>query len=96
MSIKKHYEVMTHEVTEKVCVGETMTCDVCKKEILKGSDYWAVTTGHNDWGYDSIDSIEHFDVCSNVCLMISFSDYIDRSSEGGHNTEYITVERDRW
>ena len=33
MSIKKHYEVITHEVTEKICIGETTYCDICKKEI---------------------------------------------------------------
>lgn len=96
MSVKKHYEVMAHEVIEKVCVGETMTCDVCKKEILKGSGYWNVTTGHNDWGRDSIDSIEHFDICSEICLMSKFSDYLDESGGDDYNTEYIKIERDRW
>lgn len=29
MSIKREYEVKTHTVTERVCVKETMHCDVC-------------------------------------------------------------------
>lgn len=96
MSIKKHYEVMTHEVTESVLVGKTLYCDICKKEIEKGNGYWEVTTGHNDWGNDSRDSIEHFDVCSDVCLMMKFGEYINRSNRNALNTEYIEVERNQW
>ena len=96
MSVKKHYEVMTHEVTENVLVGETMYCDVCKKEIEKGNGYWEVVTGHHDWGNDSCESVESFDVCSDVCLMMKFGEYIDRSGGDKYNTEYIEVERTSW
>lgn len=95
MSVKEHYEVMTHEVTEKVLVGKTLYCDICKKEIKKGREYWEVTTGHHDWGNDSFESIEDFDVCSDVCLMMKFGEYIDRSKDG-YNTEYIEVKREQW
>ena len=27
MSVKKHYEVIAHKVTERVCIGETTYCD---------------------------------------------------------------------
>lgn len=96
MSVKEHYEVMTHEVTEKVLVGKTMYCDVCKKEIEKGNGYWEVVTGHHDWGNDSCESIEDFDVCSDVCLMMKLGEYIDRSGKDEYNTEYIEVERTSW
>lgn len=96
MSIKEHYEVMTHEVTEKVLVGKTLYCDVCKKEIAKRKGYWELTTGHNDWGNDSCESIEHFDVCSQMCLMHKFAEYLDESDKNDNNTKYFEVERAEW
>ena len=96
MSVKKHYETRTHEVTESVLVGETLCCDICGKEVGKSKGYWKVTTGHNDWGNDSIESIEQFDVCSDTCLKVKFVEYIDESDVSEHNTRYINVEREYW
>lgn len=96
MSIKEHYEVMTHEVTEKVLVGKTLYCDVCGKEIGKRKGYWELITGHNDWGHDSCDSIRRFDVCSQMCLMNKFVEYLDNSDIKSYNSEYFEVERTSW
>lgn len=96
MSVKEHYEVMTHEVTERVLVGKTLCCDICKKEIAKRKGYWTLVTGHNDWGNDSCESVEHFDVCSQICLMNKFAEYIDESDKDNNNTMYFEVERDYW
>ena len=93
MSVKKQYEVITHTVTEKVCIGETTYCDICGKEIDTNKGYWEVTTGHHDWGNDSIDSIEHFDVCSEDCIMRKFSEYLEDSGSNNYNTMYFDVER---
>ena len=93
MSVKKHYETITHEVTESICIGETTYCDICGKEIDVNKGYWEVTTGHHDWGRDSIDSIETFDVCSQHCLWSKFIEYLARSGKDDENTEYFEVER---
>lgn len=93
MSIKKEYEVKTHTVTEKVCVKETMYCDVCNRVIDNDADYWELTTGHHDWGRDSIDSIENFDICSEACLREKFDEYVRESSSSWYNTMYFNVER---
>ena len=93
MSIKRHYELITHEVTEQVCVGETTYCDICKKEIDTNKGYWEVITGHNDWGNDSIDSIESFDVCSENCLIDKFKKYIKESGKNRFNTQYFEAKR---
>ena len=58
MSTKREYEVKTHTVTERVLVKSTMYCDVCNSVINSHEGYWELTTGHNDWGNDSVDSIE--------------------------------------
>ena len=94
MSIKKRYETVTHEVTEKVLVEETMYCDICNKVIQDKEAYWEVTTGHHDWGNDSMDSIECFDVCSGTCLMHKFSEYIKKSGKNKWNTMYFDVRRE--
>lgn len=80
-------------------------CDRCKKLILKkmGSafledykghyneavSYYEVTTGHNDWGNDSVDSIDTKTICRS-CLTEEYADYVERASDGS-NTEYIEI-----
>ena len=93
MSIKREYEVKTHTVTERVCVKETMHCDVCNGIIDNNAEYWELTTGHYDWGNDSVDSIENFDVCSEDCLRKKFDEYVKESGKNGWNTMYFRVER---
>lgn len=79
MSIKKEYETKTHTVTEKVLVKQTRYCDVCDKEIKNNKSYWHLTT-HEDWGNDSIDSYEYFDICSENCMREKFEEYLKDSS----------------
>lgn len=92
--IKAEYETKSYIKKEKVMVSEKRYCDVCNKEIT--GHHWQVTTGHNDWGSDSCESIEHYDVCSPLCLWSSIlNDYIDRSNNST-NTEYISIEHLMW
>lgn len=91
MSVKKEYETKTHTVTEKVLVKETRYCDVCKKEITAKS-YWELTTHHNDWGNDSIESYERFDVCSKDCMRKKFEEYLE-DSDTDYNTMFFEAER---
>ena len=94
MSIKREYEVKTHTITEKVCVNETMHCDVCDSVIdHEHGSYWEVTTGHHDWGNDSCESIEYFDICSEACLKKKFDEYIKESGANDDNTMYFEVNR---
>ena len=91
MSIKREYETKTHTVTEKVLVKETRFCDICGNEI-KGGSYWNVATHHNDWGNDSCDSYEQFDICSKECLRKEFEEYLE-DSDNEDNTMCFEVER---
>lgn len=93
MSVKREYEVKTHTVTERVCVKQTRHCDVCNGVIDDNDAYWELTTGHHDWGNDSVDSIENFDVCSEVCLRQKFDEYVRESGEDDYNTMYFEVSR---
>jgi hypothetical protein len=72
---------------------EGVECDICKKFIparpwrQPESKYFRVTTGHNDWGNDSIESIEHYDICPN-CINKFMTDYISDTD----GTEYMNIE----
>lgn len=76
------------EVTHKEEVVIGTICDECKKEILNEQDfqdrfrkrmshYFEVSTHHNDWGNDSVDSYQHYDVCSEECLFKFLKKYFD-------------------
>lgn len=89
------------EVTEikETVVARVRKCDVCGKVIRdsrdkiktgKRTDYWKLTTGHNDWGNDSIESIESFDICSPKCLQKKFDEYI-KDSDNECNSWYFEV-----
>lgn len=60
------------EVTETV--KSIVYCDVCKKLAPITHDgwwqkYYEVTTGHDDWGNDSCESIEKQQCCSYDCAL---------------------------
>lgn len=91
------------EVTEvkETVTGRVMKCDVCGKIIFdsrndkKGQFWWHLYTGHNDWGNDSCESMESFDVCSTECLHKKLDEYITTSNYGdGLNSQYINVEHE--
>ena len=54
-------------------------CDVCGR-IHKGMDlpnkWHNISMHHNEWGNDSVDSYEVFDVCSPECYAIQFKDCV--------------------
>lgn len=71
-------------------------CDICGRIIpavtfyrTDASKYFRVTTGHNDWGNDSCDSVKHRDICPE-CVGKFVSDYL--GDKNGYDTAYIEVE----
>ena len=80
-------------VIQECVVGKK--CDICGKEIPPSGeqvyDYYEVTTHHNDWGNDSVDSYEHFDACSPDCAYKLWKESIHNSA-GARNTMCIKVE----
>ena len=75
-------ETKTETVTHEVKTVKALKCDVCGKEItakddirIRGIKYWELTTQHNDWGNDSVDSIEYFDLCSENCVRAKLEKY---------------------
>lgn len=88
--IKQKYEERT--VTRRVLVDQEVFCDVCRNKIGRYKGYWKCHTWHDDWGNDSVDSHEYFDICSIECLMKKFEEYCAESSQGDYNTLQIEVE----
>lgn len=60
----------TTEVLRIERVAEKYICDNCKKEVSTNTlpnDWHEFTSGHDEWGNDSVDSIESYHVCSPAC-----------------------------
>lgn len=85
-------------VLQELTVGGLCTCDICGKTIYefvdgkcrKHDEYWSLTTGHNDWGNDSCDSVESLDLCSKECCIKALEKYLDEYS-GSRNTGYFEL-----
>lgn len=78
-------ETVTKTVTEKILLSTR--CDVCGHEIPKGTKYWRLTTSHGDWGNDSCESFEHFDLCSLGCIQTKLNHYL-HECEGSYTQEF--------
>lgn len=71
----------TKNVEQKVLIG--CRCDQCGKES-SNLDNWVVSSHrHSDWGNDSIESYETFDLCSPQCYLYQLAasvEHLDRYS----------------
>ena len=81
------YEKREITISKKVLIERV--CDRCKEKISNLDSYYNVTTGHYDWGRDSIDSIERLHICSCKCLELEMKDYLGNSDD----TCYINIEK---
>lgn len=89
--------ILSEEVEEVVYRKQSrltaVMCDKCDKKILAlngdhdDNRYFRVTTGHHDWGNDSCESIEHFDICP-TCIDTFVTEYLANAS----GTDYIDIE----
>ncbi len=77
-------------------------CDVCGKIIPVGrwreekTKYYEITTGHRDWGNDSIESVRTLDVCPE-CVGKFIADFLDEEHTTGYvrlETEYAYAEKE--
>lgn len=83
-------EKVTETVTREVNKVTHLKCDVCGK-IFTGP-YWIANVHHNDWGNDSVDSYEYYDLCSSVCVRNIFEKYMVDCRDS--NTQYLKLEQD--
>lgn len=83
-------EYKTIEKIVKTDIPTCIKCDICKKEIT--GKFWNLTTHHHDWGNDSIDSYEHFDLCSRECINKALDDYINNCKTS--DTQCFELEQD--
>lgn len=82
-----------YKTTERIVKAERIVgikCDICKKEIT--GKYWQLTTHHNDWGNDSIDSYKHSDICSRKCINKALDDYFNNCEDSC--TQCFELEQD--
>lgn len=63
-------------------------------DYRKPVSYYVVTTGHNDWGNDSCESVDTKVVCPK-CLTEEYSKYINEVNEANiWNTMYMNIEHE--
>lgn len=83
----------TEIIVSKRYENKGIQCDICNKHILpddrrKNTNmYFKITTGHYDWGNDSVESIETQDVCCD-CAPKFISEYLSKCK----STEYMNIE----
>lgn len=101
-------EILSEEIVDVIRARKTtlagIKCDCCEKIVparsgyVHENEYYDVTTGHHEWGNDSCDSIEDYDICPD-CIGRFVTDYLNKT---GYASAYIEVERrhvypsDRW
>lgn len=83
----KIYKEEKVEVTKEVL--SRVICDVCGKEIKKENRAYEVTTGHNDWGNDSYESVKHKDICSDECLKVELEKYLNST----YKSKFIEIQK---
>lgn len=86
------YEKKEHTIIKETPVK--VICDVCGNEV-NPKNWFRITTSHSDWGNDSIDSYESFDVCSDKCAVMFASKYLKDAYEDEYNTKDIEIEHRR-
>lgn len=73
---------------ENVTIGHK--CDNCGKVINteRFPDEWHhFSSHHNEWGNDSCDSYEYYDVCSAKCYVEKFTDVVENELNGRSDAE---------
>jgi len=71
-------------------------CDCCGNEtayeyqrINNMLGWHHFSSGHYEWGNDSCDSVETFDVCSSECYWITVKEQLETFSDDEKDTAYI-------
>lgn len=95
-------QILSKDTKEVICRKvrklEGIKCDICHNELRVPyskdgqctrpyPQYFKVTTGHNDWGNDSIDSIQVRDMCPECALS-----FVKSYLEFANGTDYIEIE----
>lgn len=84
----------TKEVTEVKSVTVGHKCDNCGK-VHNGQfpDEWHhFSSHHNEWGNDSIDSYEYYDVCSPECYVKKLTEVVEGEMSGRYDGEVDDME----
>jgi hypothetical protein len=78
-------------VNTYVDIRDRVQCDNCNAWIGNGVLYYDATTGHTEWGNDSIDSIETHQLCSSECVLEFLNGYF-KNLRAEYPSAYIDIE----
>lgn len=69
------------KLIEKQTVERTVIvgyrCDRCGNEDAKAEDWITVSHGHSQWGNDSCESVQDFDLCSPKCYLAQLRESVE-------------------
>lgn len=75
-------------ITEKQVIEEEVTtgymCDACGETIKTSrfpQDWTTLFAMHHEWSNDSVDSIEHYDICSKNCYFVILKKFLEKFQE---------------
>lgn len=84
----EYYSRKVRKIEKETSEIEYIRCDKCNKKISSNKRFYKVTTSHNSWGNDSVDSIREYDICEK-CISKFLKEYFDNAKYG---TEEVEVE----
>ena len=97
-------KTITRKVMKEVVedISSVGVCDICGKEFNykpwygkdKIASYYHISTGHHDWGNDSVDSVESRDACCDECLLRFTQEWLKYKYVIRSNTAYIDINKD--
>jgi hypothetical protein len=76
------------EIKCDVCGGIIQTEEEIDCVVRKGGYYYQITTGHSDWGMDSIESIEYADLCCDKCMFEYITKYVEETDSDTARFEF--------
>lgn len=93
---------VTQTIKKLVVVGKK--CDVCNASILPTSrtfprkeiPFYEITTHHNDWGNDSVESFGHYHACSISCAMRFTEQYLAENYDGINSAAIEITHESGW
>ena len=91
VTIKKFCDVCGEEIKAYESVQGWNRCD-SRGRPYRTVKYLSVTTGHHDWGNDSIDSVETHDICSTECLAKFMQEFYSKFNKFKLSTDYIHID----
>ena len=86
--IRQYIKTETRIFMDRFITDQEVICDVCKTVLGKNDGFFQVTTHHDRWGNDSIDTFETRHFCCKECM----DSFLDGYWDNPKNTDAADIE----